>query len=177
MSLTLKSVLPTCDDFSNPLDKSVDLDLQGKLTQDGSTQDELTQDEIADLSMSDEELNKLALELDGEITDDQAAVCERRIARMVFASGLSVEDIGIDPDSDYDEAKAKKLLKAHVKSKTDNKIAQWDFDGYFLSFREVVEVEFDYFPYYALWDHTELFGIKPKFDPDADCLHIGLKRK
>jgi len=96
----------------------------------------------------------------------------RRTAVIYFDQCIDGEMIGLDDDFAelLGEREVKKQLKAYAATLTTNRLTGFYFDGWYLHFKEVVEVDFDYHYGHPLHDHDALWGVKPQIDPKNACV-------
>ena len=106
---------------------------------------------------------------DTELTEAQETESYRRVALVYFNQYVDGEMIGLDGDSDDlpSDRKVTAMLKAYAATLTPNRLTGFDSDGWTLMFKEVVEVEFDYYPHFPMWAQSDLDGVKPHYLPNG----------
>lgn len=106
---------------------------------------------------------------DLELTEQQATEYTRRTALVYFqqyVDGSMIGFTGFEDDLPSDREMTKRL-KAYAATLTPNRLTSFDSDGYTLMFKEVVEVEFDYYPHFPMWAQSDLDGVKPHYLPNG----------
>ena len=103
-----------------------------------------------------------------------------KIMQIFFTQYVDGGMIGLDgiPEKDHpSDRELAKLLKAHARTLTTNRITQWDHDGYTLYFKEVVEIPFEHHSGCPLYDHEETWYARPIYLPDqSECSHMQIKK-
>jgi len=103
-----------------------------------------------------------------ELTEQQETEFTRRTALIYFQQYVDGGMIGFTGDEDDlpSDREMNKRLKAYAQTLTTNRLTGWEGDGWTMYFKEVVEVEFDYFSGYAMWQQSDLDGVKPQYCSD-----------
>jgi len=117
--------------------------------------------------------------MDIELTEQQENEYTRRTALVYFQQYVDGSMIGFTGDEDNfpSDREMNKRLKAYAQTLTPNRLTGFDGDGWTMYFKEVVEVEFDYYPHFPMWAQSDLDGVKPHYLPnDADVSSQKLKK-
>lgn len=106
---------------------------------------------------------------DLELTEAQETEYTRRTARIYFQQYVDGEMLGFDGNADDlpSDREMNKQLKAYAATLTPNRLTDFDSDGWTMYFKEVVEVEFNYYPYFPMWTQTDLDDVKPHYLPNG----------
>ena len=104
-----------------------------------------------------------------ELTEAQETESHRRTALIYFNQYVDGTMIGFTGDEDDlpSDREVTKRLKAYAATLTPNRLTGFDSDGWTLMFKEVVEVEFDYYPHFPMWAQSDLDGVKPHYLPNG----------
>jgi len=107
--------------------------------------------------------------MDIELTEQQENEYTRRTALVYFQQYVDGSMIGFTGDEDNlpSDREINKRLKAYAQTLTPNRLTGFDSDGWTMNFKEVVEVEFDYYPHFPMWAQSDLDGVKPYYLPNG----------
>ena len=104
-----------------------------------------------------------------ELTEAQENEYTRRTALVYFNQYVDGTMIGFTGDEDDlpSDREITKRLKAYAATLTPNRLTAFESDGWTLMFKEVVEVEFDYYPHFPMWAQSDLDSVKPHYLPNG----------
>ena len=106
---------------------------------------------------------------DIELTEAQETESHRRTALVYFNQYVDGTMIGFTGDEDDlpSDRKMTAKLKEYAATLTPNRLTAFESDGWTLYFKEVVEVEFDYYPHFPKWAQSDLDSVKPHYLPNG----------
>ena len=106
---------------------------------------------------------------DIELTEAQENESYRRTSLIYFNQYVDGTMIGFTGDEDDlpSDRKMTAKLKEYAATLTPNRLTAFESDGWTLMFKEVVEVEFDYYPHFPMWAQSDLDGVKPHYLPNG----------
>lgn len=104
-----------------------------------------------------------------ELTEAQETESHRRTALVYFNQYVDGTMIGFTGDEDDlpSDRKMTAKLKEYAATLTLNRLTAFESDGWTLMFKEVVEVEFDYYPHFPMWAQSDLDSVKPHYLPNG----------
>lgn len=104
-----------------------------------------------------------------ELTEAQETESNRRSALVYFNQYVDGTMIGFTGDEDDlpSDRKMTAKLKEYAATLTPNRLTAFESDGWTLMFKEVVEVEFDYYPHFPMWAQSDLDSVKPHYLPNG----------
>ena len=104
-----------------------------------------------------------------ELTEAQENEYTRRTALVYFNQYVDGTMIGFTGDEDDlpSDREITKRLKAYAATLSPNRLTAFESDGWTLYFKEVVEVEFNYYPHFPMWAQSDLDGVKPHYLPNG----------
>jgi hypothetical protein len=104
----------------------------------------------------------------------------QRTVELYFQQAICYDDIGLGdiPEADLPSERAiKRQLVDWAKKQTQNRLTGFEFDGWTLYFKEVVETAIDYDPWFLLCDHEETWHVRPSIAPENhNCTTIRFKK-